>query len=133
MRSIHMLGLCALLALATPAFGDHADHADHVGAQVPAASEGVAALGPYQAVVTIHGLVCSFCAMGARKGLARVAGLDASQFTDGVFVDIDHQRVTLAFVPGAAVPVIEIREAIRKAGYEPVELRIELDGWEPPK
>ena len=29
--------------------------------------------------------------------------------------------------------VIEIREAIRKAGYEAVELRIVLDGWEPPE
>ena len=133
MRSIHMLGLCALLALATPAFGDHADHADHAGAQVPAASEGVAAPGPYHALVTIHGLVCSFCAMGARKGLAGIEGLDRSQFVDGVFVDIENQRITLAFVPGAAVRVIEIREAIRKAGYEAVELRIVLDGWEPPE
>ena len=130
MRSIRLLGLCALVALATPAL---ADHADHVGAQVPDTSEDVAAPGPYQALVTIHGLVCSFCAMGARKGLAGIEGLDRSQFVDGVFVDIENQRITLAFVPGAAVRVIEIREAIRKAGYEAVELRIVLDGWEPPE
>ncbi len=71
--------------------------------------------------------------MGARKGLAGIEGLDRSQFVDGVFVDIENQRITLAFVPGAAVRVIEIREAIRKAGYEAVELRIVLDGWEPPE
>ena len=130
MRSIRLLGLCALLGLATPALADHADHAE---AQVPDTSEGIAAPGPYQAVVTIHGLVCSFCAMGARKGLARIEGLDRSQFTDGVFVDIENQRVTLAFVPGAAVRVSEIREAIRNAGYEAVELRIVLDGWESPE
>ncbi len=130
MRSIRLLGLCALLALATPALADHADHA---GAQAPDTSEDVAAPGPYQALVTIHGLVCSFCAMGARKGLAGIEGLDRSQFVDGVFVDIENQRITLAFVPGAAVRVIEIREAIRKAGYEAVELRIVLDGWEPPE
>ena len=130
MRSIRLLGLCALLALATPALADHGDHA---GAQVPDTSEDVAAPGPYQALVTIHGLVCSFCAMGARKGLAGIEGLDRSQFNDGVFVDIENQQITLAFVPGAAVRVIEIREAIRKAGYEAVELRIVLDGWEPPE
>ena len=130
MRSIRLLGLCVLLALATPALADHADHA---GAQAPAPSEGVAAPGPYHALVTIHGLVCSFCAMGARKGLAGIEGLARAQFVAGVFVDIENQRITLAFVPGAAVRVIEIREAIRKAGYEAVELRIVLDGWEPPE
>ena len=133
MRCTFALILCALLGAADAVFASHEEHADHAGADQTPAPAVTPEPGPYQAVVTIHGLVCSFCAVGARKALGKVEGLDRSQFTDGVFVDIDNQRVTLAFVPGAAVNVLEIREAILNAGYEPVSLHIELDGWEPPR
>ena len=131
-RNLLAIGVVAwaVLGLATPVLADHADHAD---TQAPEISEGVAAPGPYQVLITVDGLVCSFCAMGARKGLAKIEGLDDSQFTDGVFVDIENQQITLAFLEGTAVPVIEIRKAIREAGYEPVELRIVMDGWEQPE
>lgn len=136
MRSIQLLLLCALLGAAAPALGSDSDsgdpdeHADH---RADGAAEGVAPPGSYRVVIDIHGIVCSFCAMGAHRALTQLGGLDASQFTDGVLIDIENQRVTLAFLPGAELPVAEIREAVRASGYEVVELRIELGGREPPK
>ena len=136
MRSIQLLALCALLGAAAPALGSHSDpgdhdeHAEHDATQV---SEPVAPTGPYQVVIDIHGIVCSFCAMGAHRALIQLEGLDASQFTDGVLIDIENQQVTLAFLPGAALPVSEIREAVRASGYDLVDLRIKLRGREPPE
>ena len=134
MHSLSFVFCCALLLMAPAAFADHpadhADHADHRGHAEAGPSEDPAEAGPFQAVVTVQGIVCSFCAAGATKSLSKVPGLDPSRFTKGVHVDIDNQKLTLAFKPSALLPVSQIREAIRSAGYEPVSLSIELDDWE---
>ena len=41
-----------------------------------------------------------------------------------MLVDIEKQRVLLAFTEGAEVPRAEIKRRIRKAGYDPVDIQV---------
>ena len=49
-----------------------------------------------QTVVQVNGMVCSFCAYGAEKALSDLDCLDAADFGNGVFVDIDTHRIDAA-------------------------------------
>ena len=49
-----------------------------------------------QAVVQVKGMVCSFCAYGAEKALSTLNCRNQSIFGNGVLVDIDTHRITLA-------------------------------------
>lgn len=84
---------------------------------------------PGQAVVQVNGLVCSFCAHGVEKTLKQLDVVDRDRFGgDGVFVDIDNHRVTLALLPEKPIPFAELRERIKKAGYDPVRIHLRLEG-----
>ena len=128
MHSFLVLLSTVLLAAAPAAADGGHDH----GADGKATA-GPAPEGDFQAVLSVSGLVCSFCAVGAAKALAKVPGLDANRFNDGVHVDIENQKVTLAFKPGAAIPVAQIRDATLSAGYDPIALHVELAGWDASK
>lgn len=73
-----------------------------------------------QLVIQVKGIVCSFCAYGAEKNLSKLSFLDKSQYGDGVLVDIETHRVTLALDPEAIVQYAEISDAITRGGYDPV-------------
>ncbi len=75
-----------------------------------------------EAVVQVNGVVCSFCAYGAEKALSELDCLDKAEFGDGVLIDIDTRRITLAMRPGEKIPLREIYQRIKKAGYDPVTL-----------
>jgi len=49
-----------------------------------------------QTVVQVNGIVCSFCAYGVQKSLSKLDCLDEAEFGDGVLIDIETHRVTLA-------------------------------------
>lgn len=130
---VFALALLALpVALASPAYSSsqegEEDHA-HEAAEASADSGG-GALSPtlHQTIVRIHGMVCSFCAYGIEKTLSKLDGIDASQFGEGVFVDIHNQLVTVAFEPGVAIPFAEMVTRIEKAGYEPVRFYVRVSG-----
>ena len=81
-----------------------------------------------QTVVQVNGMVCSFCAYGAEKALSDLDCLDAADFGNGVFVDIDTQRITLALRPGEKIPFREIYKRIEKSGYDPLTFYLRAEG-----
>jgi copper chaperone CopZ len=81
-----------------------------------------------QTVVQVNGMVCSFCAYGAEKALSKLDGLDKAQLGDGVLIDIDTHRITLALRPGEKIPLREIYQRIRKAGYDPITFYLRSEG-----
>ena len=81
-----------------------------------------------QTVVQVNGVVCSFCAYGAEKALSKLDCLDKAEFGDGVLIDIDTHRITLAMRPGEKIPFREIYHRIKKAGYDPITLYVRSEG-----
>ena len=81
-----------------------------------------------QTVVQVNGMVCSFCAYGAEKALSELDCLDKAEFGDGVLVDIDTHRITLALRPGEKIPLRDIYQRIEKAGYDPITFYIRSEG-----
>lgn len=71
-------------------------------------------------VVQVHGIVCSFCALGVAKKVAKLSFVDRSKHKKGVFVDIENQQVTLAVREDADIDKTKLFEAIKSGGYEPV-------------
>ena len=82
-----------------------------------------------QAVVQVNGVVCSFCAYGAEKELSKLSFLDKTQFgNDGVLVDIHTHRITLALQPSEQMNVTKIYDAIKKGGYDPTAVYVNIHG-----
>ena len=81
-----------------------------------------------QTVVQVNGVVCSFCAYGAQKALSKLDCLDQAEFGNGVLIDIDTHRITLAIRPGETIPFREIYQRIKKAGYDPITLYVRSEG-----
>ncbi len=81
-----------------------------------------------QTVVQVNGVVCSFCAYGAEKALSKLDCLDKAEFGNGVLIDIDTHRITLAMRPGEKIPLREIYQRIKKAGYDPITLYVRSEG-----
>lgn len=75
-----------------------------------------------QAVIQVNGVVCSFCAYGAEKALSELDCLDKTAFGDGVLIDIDTHRITLVMRTGEQIPIRDIYQRIKKAGYDPITL-----------
>ena len=81
-----------------------------------------------QTVVQVNGMVCSFCAYGAEKALSKLDCLDQAEFGNGVLVDINTHRITLALRPGEKIPLREIYRRIKNAGYDPITLYVRSEG-----
>ena len=82
----------------------------------------------HQAVVQVKGIVCSFCAYGTEKNLAKLSFVDASQYGNGVLMDIHTHRITLAVQPDQKIDVAGVYNAILKGGYDPVTIYLGLHG-----
>ena len=110
----------------------HAVHAHEASAQglpiYPEKADASVMVQPHQAVVEVHGVVCSFCAYGIEKKLKVLTALDTSQFSRGIFTDIEAHRVTLALRPGIPLDLKELHEAILDAGYEPIRIHLRVAG-----
>ncbi len=125
--------LLSILLFSWPAAAEH-PHADGNAHDHPPAVDVAAGSGAaptpeaHRAVIVIRGMVCSFCAHGVDKALSALPVLDDSAFGNGVLIDIESQRVTLAFQPGQVIPFSEIHKRIRKAGYDPVRFHLNLEG-----
>jgi hypothetical protein len=85
---------------------------------------------PNYLAVHTRGLVCSSGGIGLRIHTSKLAAVDKSQLTKGVALDVEKQLVFVAFKPDATIDVDGVREAIYKAGYDPVHyyLWTEVDG-----
>ena len=84
---------------------------------------------PYQAIIQVNGIVCSFCAYGTEKNLSKLSFLDDSQFgDDGVLIDIQSHRITLALQPDQEIDLAQVYNAIKKGGYDPVSFYVNVHG-----
>jgi copper chaperone CopZ len=122
----------ALCVLAVPAFAEsEMPGHDHPAPAVPDRATSPTPTA-HQAIIQVNGLVCSFCAHGVEKALSKLEGLDREQYGDGVLVEIEDQRVTLALQPGAAISLDLISESIIKGGYDPVRYDLRVSGYAMP-
>lgn len=79
-------------------------------------------------MVEVKGVVCSFCAYGTEKNLARLKFIDQSFFSDGVLLDLKKAVITLAVKPDQKIEFDHITKAIKKGGYDPVAIHLKLAG-----
>lgn len=82
-------------------------------------------------VVHVHGIVCSFCALGVSKNISKLPFIDQSKFTKGVKVEIESQKLTIAIKPDHEIDIDALFEAIQSGGYEPVDVWTVTDSGEP--
>jgi len=74
------------------------------------------------ALVYVKGLVCPSCAIGVRKNLSKMKGVDKSRFRDGIDMNPDTQLVAIAFnEKGFVLNDKEVIERVEDAGYIAVE------------
>ena len=124
-----MKGLSILLILLlglTDSYGS-GEHASEIS-EVECAERMITLLERYPDTVIVHvkGLVCSSCAIGIRIGLAKIDGLDRSQFTKGIELDSSNQYVILA--ANETLNFDLVFEKIYNAGYDPLHLCYLKDG-----
>ena len=75
---------------------------------------------PNRLLLDVDGVVCSFCSHGVKKKLSKLPYIDKSQYSDGIYVDIEQQQVLVAITPGAVVDVEAAFKAVRDGGYDPL-------------
>ncbi len=125
MRGLAVVALTSVMIVS----GARAQHEpEHAGEEGGTADSIAVLVEPHEAVVQVNGIVCSFCAYGAEKSLAQLDCVDKSKFGNGVLVDINAHRITLALASGRDLPVGEVYQRIKKAGYDPVTIHMRLSG-----
>ena len=79
--------------------------------------------------IKVNGMVCSLCARGIEKQLRR----DKEVGVEKVHVDLDSKVVQITLPDAAKLSDEKIRDAIRDAGYEVVEVerKVEKKSHEP--
>ena len=73
-------------------------------------------------VVHVHGIVCSFCAQGVTKKISKLSFIDRTKYTQGVKVEIEDQKLTIAVKPDHDLDVHALFKAINSGGYDPVDV-----------
>ena len=104
--------------LAADASGAHAAEKGEAGCSDRMAL--LLAENPEAVIVHVKGMVCSSCGIGIRIGLAKLDGLDRSQFTKGVELDSSNQYVLIA--ADGELDFDKVFEKIYRAGYDPLHL-----------
>jgi len=62
--------------------------------------------------MTVHGLVCGFCATGVEKTLRK------NPATQDVVISLEHRLVAVTTRPGTDIPDATLRQALQDAGYD---------------
>jgi len=73
-------------------------------------------------VIEVHGLVCSFCAQGVTRKVSKLPFIDRTQYTKGVKVEIEDQKVTISVKDGLQPDIDSLFDAIRSGGYDPIDI-----------
>lgn len=82
-----------------------------------------------QLVIQVKGVVCSFCAYGTEKNLSKLDFLNKSFFGgDGVLLDINTHRITLALDVNKPINLGAINQAILDGGYDPLTAYVRFHG-----
>ena len=107
-----------------PVYAEHNGFAGHDHESKPKVDKPVGAPASVlsgEAVIIVHGIVCSFCSQGVVRNLSKLPFIDKSKYTKGVKVEIEDQKVTIAIKSGSTLDLDQVFESILKGGYEPVE------------
>lgn len=72
-------------------------------------------------LIYVEGLVCPSCAIGIRKNLSKMLGVDRSRFKDGIDMNPETQLVTIAFKEGISIDNKDLIELVEDAGYTAIE------------
>ena len=72
-------------------------------------------------LVYVKGLVCPSCAIGIRKNLTKMKGVDKKRFKDGIDMNPETQLVSIALKDGAKLNSKDLIERVVDAGYVAVE------------
>ena len=116
-----------------PVYADHDgfeghDHASKPRVDKPVPATGISVLAG-EAVLIVHGIVCSFCSQGVTRNLSRLSFIDKSKYTKGVKVEIEDQKVTIAIKAGSQLDLNQVYDSILDGGYEPIEAYVsDADG-----
>ena len=72
-------------------------------------------------LIYVKGLVCPSCAIGIRKNLSKMKGVDKKRFKDGIDMNPETQLVTIALKDGVELDNKDLIERVVDAGYLAVE------------
>jgi copper chaperone CopZ len=72
-------------------------------------------------LIYVKGLVCPSCAIGVRKNLSKMKGVDKKRFKDGIGMDPETQLVSIAFKGNFKIDNKDLIERVEDAGYIAVE------------
>jgi copper chaperone CopZ len=72
-------------------------------------------------LIYVKGLVCPSCAIGVRKNLSKMKGVDKKRFKDGIDMDPETQLVSIAFKGNFKIDNKDLIERVEDAGYIAVE------------
>jgi len=124
-KTIYSIIVLLIISTLIPAYAGHDAFEGHDHAPKPKAEKSVVVSNvsvlPGEAVIIVHGIVCSFCSQGVTRNLSKLKFIDRSKYTKGVKVEIEDQKVTIAIKPGHTLDLLQVYKSILKGGYEPVE------------
>ncbi|MCG8380178.1 MAG: hypothetical protein MI865_12000 [Proteobacteria bacterium] len=131
-QSVYLI-LFAFFISSAPVFADHDGFEGHDHASKPRVDKPVQAadvsVSAGEAVIIVHGIVCSFCSQGVTRNLSRLSFIDNSRYTRGVKVEIEDQKVTIAIKEGSQLDLKQVYDSILDGGYEPIEAYVsDADG-----
>jgi copper chaperone CopZ len=86
-----------------------------------AAAKKTLSLSPNISLVYVKGLVCPSCAIGIRKNLSKMKGVDKKRFKDGIDMNPETQLVSIALKENATINKKDLIERVDDAGYIAVE------------
>jgi len=80
-------------------------------------------------IVEIKGMVCSFCAYGIEKNMARLSFTDTTLYGgDGILMDLKGANASLAIKKDKKIDFASIYRAVEKAGYKSAAAHLNLVG-----
>ena len=132
-RNIFLAFMLIISVGSTPVYAEHNgfeghDHESKSRADKPVDASDVSVL-PGEAIIIVHGIVCSFCSQGVTRNLSKLPFIDRSKYTKGVKVEIEDQKVTIAIKSDDTLDLTQVFKSILKGGYEPVEAYVsDADG-----
>ena len=72
-------------------------------------------------LIYVQGLVCPSCAIGIRKNLSKLDGVDVSRFKQGIDMNPETQLVTIALLDDVSLDQKDLIERVEDAGYIAIE------------
>jgi len=132
-RNIVLAFMLIISVGSTPVYAEHNgfeghDHESKSRADISVDASDVSVL-PGEAIIIVHGIVCSFCSQGVTRNLSKLPFIDRSKYTKGVKVEIEDQKVTIAIKSDDTLDLTQVFKSILKGGYEPVEAYVsDADG-----